>query len=348
MSLIIIFDVITLFTSIVAATILLISWKRFLNYDIRLVTLGLFIFTLLYSLCLSLQWSGITQVLEPFEDLIGALIPLWWAFIFYSFFHNIYNTDLKLSEDKYRTLFNLESDALVVIDFETGNILEANHTFINLYGYSKSELLDMKNTDLSAEPNETKKATQDKMSVIPLRWHKKKDGEIFPVEITVNVLNYRGKEVHIAAIRDITKRKQAEDERHKLQTQLSNAIEVAHLGPWEYDVATDTFTFNDHFYGIFRTTAEEVGGYKMRTSEYAERFLHPDDIPRVREETQKALETEDPDYKVKTEHRIIFPDGTVGHVSVQIFIVKDKDGKTVKTYGVNQDITDLKHFKQFN
>ena len=202
--------------------------------------------------------------------------------------------------------------------------------------------MDMKNIDLSAEPGETKRATQEKMSIIPLRWHKKKDGNIFPVEITVNVINYHGKEVHIAAIRDITKRKQAEDERNKLQAQLSNAIEMAHLGPWEYDVNTDTFTFNDHFYKVFRTTAEEVGGYKMRTEEYTKRFLYPDDIPRVGEETKKALETKDPDYRVRTEHRIIFPDGTIGHMSVQIFIVKDEDGKTIKTYGVNQDITELK------
>jgi len=60
-------------------------------------------------------------------------------------------------------------------------------------------------------------------------------------------------------IQDITERKQNEKERDILQSQLSNAIEMAHLGHWEYDIASDIFTFNDHFYKIFRTTADQVG-----------------------------------------------------------------------------------------
>ena len=145
---------------------------------------------------------------------------------------------------------------------------------------------------------------------------------------------------------NVIERNRSEEKLKEIQSQLSNAIEMANLGPWEYDVATDTFTFNDYFYRIFRTTAEEVGGYKMKPEEYAKRFLHPDDIPNVREETQKALETADPNYKIRTEHRIVYPDGTIGHVSVQIFIVKDSSGNTIKTYGVNQDITELKRLEE--
>lgn len=144
---------------------------------------------------------------------------------------------------------------------------------------------------------------------------------------------------------DISERKQDEADRDNLQSQLANAIEMAHLGPWEYDVATDLFTFNDYFYKVFGTTAAAVGGYKMRSAEYAKRFLHPDDMTLVQEETRMALETDDPNYKRRMEHRIIFSDGTVGYMSVQIFVVKDADGKTIRTYGVNQDITERKRME---
>ena len=102
---------------------------------------------------------------------------------------------------------------------------------------------------------------------------------------------------------DARKRRQAEEALEKIRAQLSNAVEIAHLGPWEYDVATDTFTFNDHFYNIFRTTAKEVGGYRMSSAEYAKRFLHPDDAPQVGEETRKAIETTDSNFSRQLEQQ---------------------------------------------
>ncbi len=111
------------------------------------------------------------------------------------------------SEEKYRKLFDMESDALALMDIETGSLLEVNRAYIKLYGYDKEEILCMKNTEFSAEPDKTSKATQDRLEFIPLRYHKKKNGKVFPVEITANMFEHQGKNVYIAAIRDITDRK---------------------------------------------------------------------------------------------------------------------------------------------
>lgn len=140
--------------------------------------------------------------------------------------------------------------------------------------------------------------------------------------------------------------KRDEKEREKLQTRLAEALEMAHLGPWEYDVINDVFTFNDQFYKIYHTTAEKVGGYTMSAMEYASRFVHPDDFHLVGEEIKKVLETDDPSFSEDLEHRIIYADGTVGYITVRFFIVMDHTGKTIKTYGVNQDITERKHAEE--
>jgi PAS domain S-box-containing protein len=116
------------------------------------------------------------------------------------------------NEEKYRKLFDMESDALVLVDIETGKLLDVNRAFIKLYGYTREELQQMKNTDFSAEPDKTLKATQDRQEYIPLRYHKKKDGTVFPVEITANMFEYQGKKVYIIAIRDITERKNTEQQ----------------------------------------------------------------------------------------------------------------------------------------
>jgi PAS domain S-box-containing protein len=126
----------------------------------------------------------------------------------------------------------------------------------------------------------------------------------------------------------------------KSEDQLSGAMHLAHLGHWEYDVAGDLFTFNDHFYALLGTTADREGGYTMSSERYARRFLPPADQAIVARETQKAVETTDPSYTAELEHRVVFGDGQLGHMAVRISITKDSQGRTVRTYGVNQDVTE--------
>jgi PAS domain S-box-containing protein len=60
----------------------------------------------------------------------------------------------------------------------------------------------------------------------------------------------------------------------------------------------------------------------------------------VATETRKALEATDPGYSSEIEHKVVFGDGQPGYLAVRIFLVKDDQGRTVGTYGVNQDVTD--------
>jgi PAS domain S-box-containing protein len=145
---------------------------------------------------------------------------------------------------------------------------------------------------------------------------------------------------------DITERKKAEKELEESKTLLNEAIRIARLGVWEYDVACDQFTFNDQFFKLLNTSAKREGGYLMSSSQYAQRFVHPDDTAVVGVETQKALQTDNPDYSSVLDHRIICADGKIKYITVHIRITKDSQGKTVKTHGVNQDITERKLAEQ--
>jgi len=142
--------------------------------------------------------------------------------------------------------------------------------------------------------------------------------------------------------RDITERKEAEIKLRRNEALLSDAMSIARLGPWEQDVATDTYIFNDHFYAIFHTTAEEVGGYTMSSAEYVRRFVHPDDAAWVKHEIQEALASPDLQISRHLEHRMLYADGKTGYLDVSIFVVKDENGRMLRRYGVNQDITERK------
>ena len=146
--------------------------------------------------------------------------------------------------------------------------------------------------------------------------------------------------------KDITDRKRAEESLSTSERKLSNAMKIARLGYWELDLKTNLFTFDDHFYALFRTSVEELGGYTMGPQEYAERFLFPEDVPLIAGETGKAIDATDPNFSRYLEHRVRYADGETGYMAVRFFIVKDEQGNTIKTYGANQDITERKQAEQ--
>lgn len=118
--------------------------------------------------------------------------------------------------DRYRVLLELASDAILLIDHDTGRILEANNAAATLYGYTTDELRGLNKADLSAEPVDARgpcdvPALEPGTVVnVPLRFHKKKDGTVFPTEITGRFVMDHDRLMHIAAVRDITSRWQAE------------------------------------------------------------------------------------------------------------------------------------------
>ncbi|MFA5376257.1 MAG: PAS domain S-box protein [Dehalococcoidia bacterium] len=132
----------------------------------------------------------------------------------------------------------------------------------------------------------------------------------------------------------------------KSQVQLTEAMDLAHIANWEYDVASGIFTFNDRFYALYGTTAEREGGYQMPAEVYAREFVHPDEQRVVADEVQKAIAATDPNYTRDIEHRIIRRDGKIRHIIVRFGITKDAKGRTVKNHGANQDITNLKQVEE--
>lgn len=116
------------------------------------------------------------------------------------------------SEEKYRTLFDLESDAIVLSDAKSTAIIEVNSSAVVMYGYTRDELLAMRIVDLSDEPHATTQALQDGVTIIPMCRHRKKNGMRFFVEIMARHAMWNGRPVRIAAIRDITARMKMEVE----------------------------------------------------------------------------------------------------------------------------------------
>jgi PAS domain S-box-containing protein len=107
-------------------------------------------------------------------------------------------------------------DTIILMDIETKQHLDANDAALKLYGYNRDEFLSLRFADISIEPEETIERIgnrkTDKDLIVPLHYHRKKNGTIFPVEISVSFFELGDRKTLCAVIRDITGRKRIEDE----------------------------------------------------------------------------------------------------------------------------------------
>ena len=122
----------------------------------------------------------------------------------------------------------------MLFDAETRRFLDANDAALRLYGYTREEFLALSQSDITAEPAASdvsiKKVVAGELSRIPLRYHKKKDGTVFPVEISGSSFRLHGRAMVFGAVRDITDRKRAEDEKAKLEDQLRQSQKMEAVG----------------------------------------------------------------------------------------------------------------------
>ena len=117
---------------------------------------------------------------------------------------------LRASELKYRNVFATVGDAILMLDNRDGRILDANPAACKLYSYSRDELLALRDRDLTVgngANGEIPRTVSKRFTDYPQR---RKDGTIFPADLWVRHFTYKGYEITVAAIRDMTLLKQAE------------------------------------------------------------------------------------------------------------------------------------------
>jgi PAS domain S-box-containing protein len=141
--------------------------------------------------------------------------------------------NLEISEEKYRLLFSTVQDAIIIVDAESRQIIEANDYALQLYGYSKKEMLELTGPDLSHEPENSEAAiseiakSTDRRIHFHMRNHRKKDGTVFPVEISSSTFILQNRKIISSVIRDISERRRAEQELKKRVEELEQFYQIS-------------------------------------------------------------------------------------------------------------------------
>ena len=126
-----------------------------------------------------------------------------------------------------------------------------------------------------------------------------------------------------------------ENEVAQRTAKLTEAQRIAHLGSWEWDIASNTLLWSDETFRIFGVEPQQ----SRISHDVFLQAVHPDDRQIVDGNVREALERRQP---YSLDHRILLPDGTVRHVHEQAEVVCDEGGQPTGMVGTVLDITERK------
>lgn len=250
----------------------------------------------------------------------------------------------KAAEESYRHLVDNSQQGLMIIDLN--HIIFVNRALAEITSYSVDELMAFTGEDLRAwvHPEDREmvwtryigrllgKDVPDKYDYRGIR----KDGSIVWVEMKVSVFfKPDGTPVSQATFVDITERKRAEEALKQSEERLHLAMQVAHVGVFEWNIQTGVNLWTPEMEAMYGLPA----GTFAKTQPAWEKLVYPEDRAEALKLRDRAFETGGP---VEGEWRTVWPDGSMHWLAGRFQVFKDANGQPLQMIGVNIDITDRK------
>jgi len=233
------------------------------------------------------------------------------------------------------------SDAVFWINMD-GRVIKVNDQSCRNLGYNSDELLGMHVCDF--DPNiqpQDWSARMDSLRQCQTRsfesLHKRKDGSVFPVEVSTNYVSYQNKEYGISFTRDLSDRRRADAALRESEGRLHQATRIAQTGIFDHDHVADTIYWSTEHRIIYGVGKDEVITIPLILD-----YMHPEDRDRVKADILKAHDPKG-DGVFDIQHRIIRTDGQVRWVMTRSQTTFEGEGEArhpVRTVGAVVDITE--------
>ena len=252
------------------------------------------------------------------------------------------------AEEKLRfqaRLLDVIGQAVIATDVQ-GNIIYWNRAAETLYGWAEEEVMGRPIVEVTPSEDLVDRAEEIMSALMAGRsWSgelkvRHKDGTTFPAIVTdTPVYDEQGTLAAIIGVStDISELKNTEELRRS-EASLAEAQRIAHLGTWEWNLATGEVRWSDETYRIFGFEQQEFSP----TLETVEEIFHQDDRHLFRALIDDATRK---DEAYDFEHRIVRPDGEVRWVNCRGEVFRGEEGESLRLFGTVHDITDRKRVER--
>jgi PAS domain S-box-containing protein len=257
---------------------------------------------------------------------------------------------LRESEERFRRVS--ESGFISIALFgNDGRITDANDAFLNLVGFSRTELTGgwMRWDELT--PREwlprTREALEELKATGRIRPYEKeyfrRDGSRFWG--LFGGAKLEGRPQSVAFVVDITEQKRAEEQLRLSEERLRFAAQAAGFGTYELDLVTGQAYRSPEYKALFGLQPNDE--FQL-DADQVPIYVHPDDRTLVREATRESRDPQGSGAK-DVEYRVMLPDGTVRWLLVRGRTSFEGEGKArrpVRSRGIALDVTGRKQLEQ--
>jgi diguanylate cyclase (GGDEF)-like protein/PAS domain S-box-containing protein len=235
-------------------------------------------------------------------------------------------------------LLDIVHDAIVVQDMQY-RILFWNRGAEKLYGWSSQEAIgqnkfELLKAEFSAPFGKIKaRMLSHGYTAGEVTYRKRDDTTVTVYGRSVLQRDANGHPVRVLTIdQDITARKKADEQLHLLTERLLLATAVAKVGVWEWELASNTVTWDATMFNIYGLPEVVPMPYEKWSG-----AVHPEDLPLAEATLRQVIEEKG---RGSAQFRIIHSDGSVKHISAVEGVVLDEHANVSGIIGVNIDVTE--------
>ncbi len=241
----------------------------------------------------------------------------------------------------FASMVQSTDDAIIGVDAQ-GTILSWNPGAERIYGYTAEEAVGqpagiLVPPELAEQREQTRERLRRGESVHLETTRVRKDGRGIQVSVVISPIKDAGGGVigSVSVTRDITERRQREEELCRYRERLQLAQRAGKIGVWDWHIPSGEVLWDpetERLYGF------SPGVFSGRFEDWM-RTRHPDDRQQAEQAMWEAVKTGQ-DYQA--EFRILRPDGGIRWIAARGTVLHDEDGEPVRMVGACADITERK------
>jgi PAS domain S-box-containing protein len=248
--------------------------------------------------------------------------------------------ELRVSEERYKTLFEAAAEGILVADIESKQFKYANPAVCRMLGYTAEELTRLGVADIHPKEAldhvvaEFEAQARGEKALAPEIPCLRKDGSVLYADIITAPVVIEGRQCNVGFFTDITGRKRAEAALRQSEERFRLAAESVSDVVYEWEMGSSLQWFGD----IDKLLGYAPGEFP-RTMEAWVDIVHPEDRDRVRTAVERHLRGE---AAYDIEYRVRHKDGTWRHWLARGTVLRDASGKPCRWIGAVTDTTEQK------